>query len=134
MAKDPSDTHESARRLLAAAREATAYDSPLRRVSDFEQLRKALNVSAAVLTNWKERGVSKEGALAAEALWGCSACWVLTGEEPRPWGPLTLSPDVVESLARVRRTRPDAHQLLEAGLRAQLASVLGRPEAEPADG
>lgn len=133
MARPQSEIHASALRLMEAARAATAYESPLRRVADFEQLRKAMGVSPAVLTNWKSRGVSAEGALAAEALWGCSACWVLTGNEPKPWGPVTLSPDVVASLSRVRRMRPDAHQIIEAGLRAQLENVLGRPDVEPAE-
>lgn len=32
------------------------------------------------MTNWKKRGISKEGAITAEQELGCSVNWVLTGE------------------------------------------------------
>lgn len=44
-----------------------------------QQMLSALGVSAATMSNWKTRGMSKEGALRAEAVYGCSAHWLLTG-------------------------------------------------------
>lgn len=69
--------HESAKRLLDCARAATkdsAYP-----IEDFNDLAKRLPVSSAVMTNWKKRGVSKEGAIKAERLLGCSVQWILDG-------------------------------------------------------
>ena len=43
-------------------------------------LAEALGVSSATMTNWKSRGVSKDGALAAEQLFGCSPRWVMEGD------------------------------------------------------
>lgn len=73
--------HESAKRLLDAARDARSVVA----CSNFGELQKALAVSPARMTNWKARGVSKEGALKAQETLGCSANWVLTGVgEPFP--------------------------------------------------
>lgn len=41
---------------------------------------KALEQSPATITNWKTRGVSKEGLLKAHALFGISPTWVETGQ------------------------------------------------------
>jgi hypothetical protein len=49
-------------------------------VVNFATLARRLGVSSAVMTNWKARGISKEGALAAEGIFGCSATWVLEGK------------------------------------------------------
>lgn len=73
-----ADMHESAKRLLDGAREATVQASD--RVHDFADISRRLSVSSATMTNWKKRGVSKEGALAAERAFNINAHWVLTGE------------------------------------------------------
>lgn len=72
--------HPSFERLLECAREATARMPAGRRVVHAGDLKEALKVSSATLTNWKsERGVSRDGALAAERKFGCSAQWILEG-------------------------------------------------------
>lgn len=48
--------------------------------ADLRALTALLDVTPAVMTNWKGRGISKEGALSASKVLGCSANWVLTGE------------------------------------------------------
>lgn len=68
-------------RLLEYAREATAGDR--RPVATFGDLGQRMGKSSAVLTNWKARGISRQGAIEAEALFGCSVTWVLTGEGAR---------------------------------------------------
>lgn len=72
--------HESVSRLLNFARSATAGTPEA--VHDFAGLSKAMGVSSATMTNWKSRGVSVEGALAAERRFGCFAVWVLDGGDP----------------------------------------------------
>ena len=72
--------HESVGRLLQHARDVTR--DTREPVHDFADLAKRLGVSSAVMTNWKRRGVSKEGAIAAELALGCSAQWILTGQGP----------------------------------------------------
>jgi SOS-response transcriptional repressor LexA len=69
--------HASMTRLLDFARKATV-DSD-RPVHDFPDLVVRLRISAAVMTNWKSRGISKAGAIQAEKEFGCSASWLLTG-------------------------------------------------------
>lgn len=70
--------HESLKRLLDLAKEATA--STRDPIISPGQLAARMGVSSATMTNWKARGVSKQGALEGEALFGCSAQWVLTGQ------------------------------------------------------
>lgn len=74
--------HESALRLLKCARQATEHLAANQRVVDFATLRERMEVSPQTLTNWKDRGVSKDGALKAESLFGCPAAWVLDGNGP----------------------------------------------------
>lgn len=62
------------------AQESTADSrTPIRTGAD---LARALGVSQATLSNWKdpERGVSKEGAIKAQLALGCSVTWLLSGQ------------------------------------------------------
>lgn len=113
--------HESAARLLEFARQATG-SSPTP-VHDWAGLRAALDVTAAVLTNWKARGISKEGALRAEAVFGCSAHWVLTGEGHRLGAAANQ-----RTIADLLRTSDPAIKVLEQDLRSR-----GLPDAELRD-
>lgn len=70
--------HHTVIRLLDFARKSTKGSATA--VVDFADLQGVMDVSSAVMTNWKRRGVSKEGALQAERMLGCAANWVLTGE------------------------------------------------------
>lgn len=51
----------------------------MKRISSVTELGKALNISSATLTNWKSRGISREGAQAAEEVFGVSPSYVLKG-------------------------------------------------------
>lgn len=73
--------HASMKRLLDYAREAASSDG--RPVTGFADIGDRLGVSSATLTNWKARGVSKEGAIQAESHFGCAASWILRGDGPR---------------------------------------------------
>lgn len=75
--------HESMRRLLEFARRATEARRPAERVSEFSDIGRKLKVSSAVMTNWKARGISKEGALDAQQAFGCNAWWLMTGTGPQ---------------------------------------------------
>jgi len=71
--------HDSVIRLLNCARRATEHLPASQRVVDFPSLQRRMDVTPAVLTNWKKRGVSRDGLLSAEALFGCQASWVRDG-------------------------------------------------------
>lgn len=75
--------HESMKRLLDFARDATQALRPDERVATFASIGRRLGVSAAVMTNWKDRGISLQGALDAQRVFGCSATWLLDGEGPQ---------------------------------------------------
>lgn len=98
--------HESLRRLYQAAKAATAHLPAAQRIEEDSpsSLARAMNVSPAVMTNWKARGISFEGAVNAEGLFGCSAWWLMNGELPVGWrgrgeiGP--LSDELTDRLAR----------------------------------
>nr|WP_172624050.1 helix-turn-helix transcriptional regulator [Rhodanobacter glycinis] len=61
--------HPSCARLYSVAAEI-GDDAPAK-------VSTRLNVSAQVLQNWEGRGVSKDGALQAQAVYGCDANWLL---------------------------------------------------------
>ena len=74
--------HDSMKRLLDLARERTRHLGDGQRVETFTDLGNRLNVSSAVMTNWKARGISKEGALDAQRMWGINALWLLERRAP----------------------------------------------------
>ena len=74
--------HPSMNRLLECATLATALLPPSKRVTEASDLIRALNESSGTITNWKSRGVSKQGAVKAEQAFGCPASWVLHGVSP----------------------------------------------------
>lgn len=91
--EDDSDSapHPSMQRLLSFATEATAHKKM--KVSDWATLLAALNagktkdekpITAGRFSNWKSKsgtrkGLSMDGALMAQRIFGCSANWLLTG-------------------------------------------------------
>lgn len=112
-------THESTQRLLDAVRSATAGRPLIERVTDWASLTKAMPVSPAVMTNWKRRGLSADGALTAEGRWGVSAWWLLHGETPPAWGAKggVFSQELTLALARLPA---DELRRIENGIRGQL--------------
>lgn len=73
-----SDMHPSMPRLLHCAREATRGKRGA--ITDFKDIGVRLGESSGTITNWKSRGISKEGALKAARAFGCSATWLLDGK------------------------------------------------------
>lgn len=67
------EIHESAKRLYEVAEK-------LLQVTGQTALAKLLNESPQAVNNWESRGVSERGALKAQAVIGCDANWLLTGE------------------------------------------------------
>lgn len=90
--------HDSMKRLLDVARAATNDEPVKTRVQTFADLSARMGVSSAVMTNWKARGLSKEGALKAANAFKCSANYLLDGADVRG-GPLTAA--VLEKLGTV---------------------------------
>lgn len=82
--------HASITQLLDWAKRASASWPPGRRVETLAKLRTAMDVSPQVFTNWKQRGISVEGALRAEQLFGIPtsallSTTVLAGEPTPRW-------------------------------------------------
>jgi hypothetical protein len=77
--------HPSFDRLLECARASTAHRAPGLRVQTAQDLQRVMGWSAQRMTNMKSRGVSKPGALEAEALLGCPASYVLDGVTTPHW-------------------------------------------------
>lgn len=63
-------------------RAAIALDAAHPDVSRPSEVAAALDVSSATVTNWRSRGVSKEGALIFQRKLGISATWILEGQQP----------------------------------------------------
>lgn len=82
------------KRLLDFAKKATKGKTDA--IHDFRALGLALEESSATITNWKSRGVSRDGALKAERIFGCAASWVLDGEGAA--GEPKMSSDPMQSL------------------------------------
>jgi hypothetical protein len=72
----------SVMRLLECAKDATADMPATRRVRVVGDLVRALGISPQTLTNWKSRGISKDGALLAERFFGCAPSYVIEGIGP----------------------------------------------------
>lgn len=81
----PKAHHESLTRLLSAAKTATAHLPQSRRITDFKALKTAMEATNQGWNAWMDRGISKEGALKAEEMFGCSATWLLSGQIPKRW-------------------------------------------------
>lgn len=64
--------HKSATRLYEAA-------NKLHRVTRPSDVSRLLSISQQTLKNWEERGVSQQGAVAVQRLWGVSTTWLLEG-------------------------------------------------------
>lgn len=110
-----ADMHASMKRLLDYAMEATHKDKAP--VMDFAGLGARMKVSSAVMTNWKARGISREGALQAEGLFGCSGRWIREGgTEPsiRGGGGQMHADDNTTPGGRLRADEAEALGLLRA--------------------
>lgn len=75
--KDEKPTHPTVLRLLEAS--GMTQEETAKAIDEFPQ----------TITNWKKRGVSKQGALKAAAIFGVAANWILTGEGNKSQGNVT---------------------------------------------
>lgn len=75
--------HETMDRLYQAAEQ-------LKQVKGQSAVGRLLNVSPQVIKNWEARGVSKQGAITAQEVVGCSAGWLMDGVGPMATGPHSL--------------------------------------------
>lgn len=73
--------HESMRRLAEAANKKYPGETGSTAIA------RRLGEEPNTVTNWKTRGVSDRGAIAAEEAYGVSAVWILKGIDPiaNPW-------------------------------------------------
>lgn len=79
--------HETTERLFAAVEVL----DPGRAITS--EVARRLNVGDNLVTNWKTRGVSFEGAIRAEAAYGIPAAWVMSGNVPPIHGVWPFSAD-----------------------------------------
>jgi len=86
LARMEKRTHPSVQRLLEYARRATSAMGAKRKVLDYGDLATQLDVTSAVMTNWKARGIAVPAAVNAQRLFGCNVLWVLDGAEPQAVG------------------------------------------------
>jgi hypothetical protein len=118
--------HKTAERLYLAAAE-------LKRLKGQSQVARLLNESPQTIKNWETRGVSRPGAIKAQAVIGCSATWLLDGSGPmRASSPPTGSAlgeafyEVV--LPEDRAFLDDLHLLLPAEREQIMADVRAKAE------
>lgn len=127
--------HTTAQRLYEAAR-------VLKKTVGASNVARLLNESPQTLKNWETRGVSRPGAIKAQAAIGCSATWLLDGSgqmqpispaPPPPTGSVfeALTDDEVEMLNNYRAMMDDDRNELAAEMarradriRAHMAKVL----------
>lgn len=82
--------HPSTKRLHEVAAQF-GHTSP-------KQIAMALNQSEQTVSNWKTRGVSKDGAIEAEKIYGCSSSYVLSGIKTEAFKRGASIPSLPESL------------------------------------
>jgi phage repressor protein C with HTH and peptisase S24 domain len=91
--------HKQMERLYQAAKE-------LRNITTPTELARALNQSQQTVNNWESRGISKSGLIKAQAMIGCSATWLETGE-----GAMTIGP----AMGAAEEGVPYGSPFIEAG-------------------
>lgn len=69
-----------------------------------------LNMSPQTLNNWEGRGISKNGALQAQTIFGCNARWIISGIGPKLVAGEGLSEKEVELLMMFRKIESDQTQ------------------------
>lgn len=123
--------HDSFKRLLDFARSSTADQQ--HQVVDSNDLRQRMSLSSQALHNWTSRGVSVPGAVDAEATFGCSAVWVLTGKHPpHPKSMLTARHVVAEpAITYSTATPPLGQTIITLAAQLKTADVVARGAIAP---
>lgn len=132
------DPHPATARMLQAATQATSNtEQP---ITTYAALMTRMDVSSAVMANWKRRGPSKEGAIEAARLFGCDPAYIMHGRssalpttgvvvamEPRPsYGP---APQLGETL----QTLGELLAEMDSMTRNTVGSLLAELVKSPAD-
>lgn len=68
------------------------------------EVARAFNTSSQTINNWEARGISKAGLISAQAILGCSATWLETGE-----GAMALAPGVSSVPGALRMEIKEPH-------------------------
>jgi len=101
--------HDSAVRLYEAAA-CSGFDYPT-------AIATAMGISPAMVANWEKRGVSKEGCMKAQEVFGYSSNWILTGAEPK-MASVTFTQDELDILNTVSQLPTDQKRTALAIIRA----------------
>jgi phage repressor protein C with HTH and peptisase S24 domain len=106
----------------------------LKGITGQSDVARALNASPQTVNNWEARGMSKSGMLTAQAVIGCSATWLATGEGSMA---LELGPMPAGEYRRVEIVPSDDPRLVQVPLTALRlsAGITGfRPDPEHDEG
>lgn len=111
--------HESASRLYLAMRELKGVEGP-------SAVGRALGTIPQTVKNWEQehRGVSAEGALAAQERAGIDAVWLMTGSGSMRYG----WPFKMINPSRFMALKPDQRSFVEGQLAAAIAECERPPE------
>lgn len=119
--------HPSIERLLSFVRASARVRPELAHAKPEADIQIRLGVSPQVFTNWKKRGISKEGALDAQRELGVNAWWLLQGEGQQVAPDDALLQDIVTA-CRLLTVQQRATVLLVAKAHlAAPAEVLPQP-------
>lgn len=115
--------HMQMKRLYEAA-------EALRGITGQSDVARILNASPQTLNNWEARGMSKSGMLTAQAVIGCSATWLATGEG----GMVFSQSGMLMNVHAADKNDPDFAQIPMVSLRLQAGVTGFQTEPDRRDG
>lgn len=106
----------------------------LRGLGSQSEIARAMNMSSQTINNWEARGISKPGMLAAQAVFGCSANWLDTGE-----GEMLVARGDPAFPGAIRVVQfdddsPDLYRIPKVKLKLQAGVTGFQTEPDPTDG
>lgn len=114
----------------------------LKNITSQAELARALNQSSQTVMNWEKRGISKSGLLKAQALIGCSATWLETGNGTMALSTPSMPPALDEALRAAGAKRvhmsgrddPTMTQIRKVKLKVRAGVTGFQTEPEDEDG
>lgn len=106
----------------------------LKGLNSQSEIARALNMSSQTVNNWEARGISKPGMLAAQAVFGCSANWLDTGEgEMLVAGADHVFPGAIR-VVPIDDDSPDLYKIPKVKLKLQAGVTGFQAEPDTTDG
>jgi phage repressor protein C with HTH and peptisase S24 domain len=100
------------------------------------EIARELNMSSQTVNNWEARGISQRGLIAAQAVIGCSATWLDTGEGPMVVAPTSPTPIPVDArqVVPLDEESPLLYKIPKVTLKLQAGVTGFQPEPDRRDG